>query len=387
MDLLGFGMIIPILPFYAQKYGANAFEIGVLMGCFSFFQFALAPVWGRASDFFGRRPILLICIFGSSIAYVLLGLADSYLQLLITRSLAGAFAANIATGYAYVSDTISPSHRTKAMGLLGAAMGVGFTIGPAIGALLSKDGFALPNYVAASISLVNFTFGWIWLKEPAGLKEKRQKLRNEKKFRFETFFKVMNHLPSQVGIVVFFLYTLALTQMEVMFAVYMGDFFGFNAESTGYLMFAMGMIMILIQGGLIGRLVAKFGERSLLQTGLVISIVALVLYAFSSQFLWLSVTSLCALAAGRGVLQPNMTTLATYQVDPTLRGVTMGFYQAGSSLARVLGPITAGWLYYEFTPATPFLVGAGYVVCALVYFLALSSRLPAFLKDPAERQS
>ncbi len=368
IDLLGFGIIIPILPFYAQAYGASAWELGLLMGTYSFFQFLFAPVWGRISDAYGRRPILLICILGSSAAYTLLGYAPSLVYLFLARSLAGIFGGNISTAYAYVTDTTDEKSRTKYMGLIGAALGLGFTFGPGLGAFLSQWGYSIPNYFAAGLAVLNFGLGVFWLKEPPGLKQRRLELRKEKRLRFETFLQIMNHRSSRVAIFVFFLFTLALTQMEVMFAIYMAALFGFNAQSTGYLMLGLGMLMVIMQGGFIGKLANRFGERTLILTALFLSGISLAAYA-STVSLVLAITALAFLSIGRGILQPTLTTLASHKVTPTIRGVTMGFFQSGSSLARVIGPIIAGWTYQHYSPSTPFYLGAIFLAVAFCYFL------------------
>ncbi len=366
IDLLGFGIIIPVLPYYAQSMGASALQLGMLMGTYSAAQFIFAPLWGRWSDSVGRRPVLLICLLGNSVALAALGRADTLAGLFVARTLSGIFGANISTAYAFVSDTTTPQNRTKYFGLLGAAFGLGFTFGPGIGGLLSKVSFSAPMYLAASLSFLDFAVGYFWLKEPPELKQVRLAARREKALSKAAILQVLQHKPSRVGILIFFLFTLSLTQMEVMFAVYMAALFGFTAHSTGYLMFGLGLIMVFVQGGLIGRVSKYVSDSKMILACTLVCGLAMAIYG-STHHLYLAILALACLSAARGFLQPSLTSLVTKEVPATRRGTTMGVFQSGSSLARVLGPLSAGWLYQHVSAETPFLFAALLFFLAFVY--------------------
>jgi DHA1 family tetracycline resistance protein-like MFS transporter len=373
IDLVGFGIVIPILPYYAKEFGANARDLGWLLAIFSLMQFLFAPLWGRLSDRIGRKPVLLFSLFVTSISMGILGLAHSLLWLFIGRTLAGAGSANISTAYAYISDITTPENRAKGMGIIGAAFGLGFIFGPAIGGILSPYGYGLPMFVGAGMAALNLIFATFFLAEPP-LSPKARAGNRIKRFDFENIRITLSDPRTRLAIVTFFLVTFALTQMETTFAIFMFATFGLTARSAGVLLAISGLIMAALQGGLIGRLAKKFGEMKLILSGLLIAAVGLLGFA-GSYTLTSIVIALVILSVGHGMLNPSLSSLASLGADPSRRGTTMGVYQSSGSLARVLGPVTAGWAYDLINIRAPFYSAVGFLIVAFLIANAGSKKL------------
>lgn len=364
IDLVGFGIVIPILPYYAQSFGASAWELGLLMAVYSAMQFLFSPVWGRISDRVGRRPVLLLSLLGSGLSLTYLGFAHSLVALFVGRTFAGVFGANISTAYAYVADITTSQDRAKGMGIIGAGFGLGFIFGPAIGGLLSRYGYSAPMFAGAALAFVNVLFAYFRLAEPALSPEAREENR-AKRFDRASISMALSDARSRVATIQFFFVTFAVTQMEVIFAIYLAYRFGFGAERAGMLLAVMGVIMALVQGGLIRRLAPRFGESRLIIAGTAICAVALVGFSLS-PIASLFLVSLCALAFGHGLLHPSLSSLASLGAHPSRRGITMGVFQSASSLARVAGPPVAGILYDRVDPRAPFFAAALVLaVCSL----------------------
>ena len=356
IDLVGFGIVIPILPYYAKTYGASATMLGWLMTSYSAMQFIFAPIWGRLSDRIGRRPVLLGSMAGIALSMVILGLAPSLLWLFIGRTFAGICGANISTATAYIADVTSEKDRAKGMGLIGAAFGLGFIFGPVIGGVLSRFGYGVPMFAAAVLSLGNSVFAYFKLAEPPQSEAFRAGNR-AKRFDGLALRESMGDPRTRMAVLLFFLVTVALTQMEVTFALFVEARHGFDAQGTGWLLAFMGIIMVIVQGGLIGKLSNRLGEIRLILAGTMLMAVALVLMAQAMQLPWLYV-GLAVLALGNGVVNPSLSSLASQGALPGRRGATMGVYQSAGSLARVVGPPVAGVLYDGFGIARPFLIAA-----------------------------
>ncbi len=354
IDLLGFGIIIPNLPLYAKSYGASGTTLGFLMASYSTMQFFFSPFWGRLSDRYGRRPIILLSILGVGLSMFILGQASSLLWLFIGRTLAGIFGANISAASAYIADVTSPKDRAKGMGLIGAGFGLGFTMGPFLGAVLSQWGYGMAAYAAGCLSMANFIFAYLRLKEPETTHQIRKEHRSHASWDLKR--KILGNPQAGLAILIFFIVTFAFGQLETAFAFYMKDFFELDARGSGTILGMMGLIMVLIQGGGIRKLVPKYGEvrLTLIGTGLMAITLLLSTFTFSLQTF---VIILLFNGIGFAITNPSISSLASRSVSEEIQGITMGTYQSAGSLARIFAPVTAGFLYDHIKPA-PFRVAA-----------------------------
>jgi DHA1 family tetracycline resistance protein-like MFS transporter len=355
IDLIGFGIVLPVLPYYADEYGASGLALGVLFTSHAAMQALFAPLWGRLADRIGRRPVMLCTIAGTSVALVILGLSDSLAQLFVGRILTGIFAANISVATAYISDVTEEAERTRWMGMVGASFGVGFILGPAIGGLLAPFGYGVPMLVAAGMAAVNFAYATAVLKEP----ETHRPAAVEGAVRLRTLANpVVRNLC-----LTYFLFTFAVAQLETVFAYFMKDTFGYDARGFAAILVLMAFVMVAIQGGAIRRLVARYGEKTLMLFG--VSLMAPAFFAIPwPGSVGILLVPLVLSAVGRAVSQPSMLGMVSFEATPANRGTVMGTFQASASVARVLGPLAAGALYDRHPPA-PFLLAGALLVVAL----------------------
>ncbi len=351
IDLIGFGVVIPILPYLAESFGASATVLGVLLTCYSGMQFLFAPVWGRISDRVGRRPVMLVTIAGTSLALLALGLAPSLFWLFVARLLGGLFSANISVATAYVGDLTEGPERTRWMGLIGAAFGIGFILGPAIGGLLAPYGYQVPMFAAAGLAAVNFVYGLATLREPPALQTAD---RPAAALLLPPPGTVRKLCASS------FVFTFGVSQLETVFAFFMIDAFGYDAREVAYILVMMALIMAVIQGGAIRRLAARFGERRLIHAGTALLAVSLAAVPWMPTIALLLVP-LAVASVGRAFVYPSLLGLVSVAAAPEDRGLVMGAFQSSASLARVLGPLVAGLLYDVYF-ASPFLLAGALMI-------------------------
>ena len=372
IDLIGFGIMIPVLPFYAREFGASATTLGFLFTVYAAAQFLCAPAWGRLSDRIGRRRVMLMTIAGTALALLGLGLAPSLPWLFAARALGGGFAANIGVASAYITDVTPEQDRTRWMGMLGACFGVGFVLGPAIGGALAPFGYAVPMFAAAGLAGANWIHAAFSLPEPP---VRARGLAGEVRPAGALRVPLIRRLC-----VANFVFSLAVTQLETVFAFFMGDRFGYDAREVAVLLIAMAVVMGAIQGGGIKRLAARWSERWLATAGSVLLAVGfLALPQASSVALLLVPLGLCAV--GRAILQPALMSMVSLAAQAGARGSVMGTFQASASLARVLGPIAAGWLY-DRQLAAPFFLAGALLVAVAAQVRGLPSRDPALAAPP-----
>jgi MFS family permease len=409
IDLLGFGIIIPLLPIYSSAYGASETQLGLLFACFSGMQFFFAPMWGRISDRIGRRPVLIGGLVGTALSYLVFAYAESIGValhgamspgrgdpqrwtlgvLFASRVLAGFFGANVSTASAYIADVTTPENRAKGMGLIGAAFGLGFTLGPALGGELSHLSVHLPGLAAAVLSLFAATFGWFKLVEPP---------RTERKFsRVFGFDQVRRAFADpRIGwvLVLAFLSIFAFSCFESMFLPFglqkYWTYFGldqplFAASSAqklaagryaGRYLFVVGMISALIQGGLIRRLVPRFGETRLIVAGPLLLAAGLAIIGASTS--WSMVILGCVvMPCGFGINNPSVNSLVSRAAPGDQQGAYLGLQQSLASLARMTGPPCAGWLFQHVGAPAPFVSAAGVLVVASLLAYAYHRRFAA----------
>jgi multidrug resistance protein len=360
IDLLGFGIIIPLLPFYAVSFGANAFAIGLLGTSFSLMQFAFSPVWGRWSDQIGRKPIILVGLLGSCLSYVTMALAGSLVLLFVARIIGGIAGANVATAQAYVADITTPENRARGMGLMGAAFGLGFIFGPAIGGLLSRVSPETPMWFAAALCLANFVAAWFLLPESRRVTASTKALG-----RMEAFRHAMSKPTLLLVLALYFIVTMAFSAFEATFALFSEARFGYTAASIGFLFAFIGVVLALVQGVLVGRVVKRVGERTVIP----LAIFLISLSIGMLPFVWSVPTLLVALfllAVGMGFNSPSLSSMVSQLSDADDQGGTLGLASSLASLGRVVGPASGGYLYDAYGMTTPYLSAAALMFFAVV---------------------
>ena len=357
IDLIGFGIVIPILPLYAEDLGASPTVIGALAAAYSGMQFLFAPVWGRLSDRYGRRPIILISLVGSAVSSFLIGVAGALWFLWLARILNGISGASYSAAQAYVADVTSPEERARGMGLIGAAFGLGFILGPAIGGLCAIVDPRLPFFVAAAVAAANFVLAWHRLPEP----ERRVAPRTPQRELLRMALRDGRVAPM---VAITFLGTFAFVGMEQTFALLGDRRFDFGLVETGLIFTYIGIVVAVIQGKAVGPLVARYGERRLMLTGLVVTGVGLALLAVTT-WLW-ALFPVLVLIAASGFVSPTVTSLVSKAVGDADQGGMLGIVASSSGLARTFGPLAAGALFDIDVPL-PYVVGAGlFGLCVVI---------------------
>jgi DHA1 family tetracycline resistance protein-like MFS transporter len=371
IDLLGFGIIIPLLPFYAESFGASAFTIGMLATSFSLMQFLFSPVWGRWSDRIGRKPIILVGLMGSCLSYLMLALAGSLSMLFIARIIGGIAGANIPTAQAYIADVTTPENRARGMGMVGAAFGLGFIFGPALGGVLSRVSPETPMWFASALCLANFVAAWFLLPESRAADATSKNLG-----RMAAFRHAAKNPTLLIVLSLFFLVTLAFAGFESTFAIFSAARFGFTASTIGFVFAFIGVVLALVQGVLVGRVVKLIGERRLIP----LAIFSIALGIGLIPFAWSVPTLLGALgvmALGMGFNNPALTSMVSRLSDPDDQGGILGLASSLSSLGRVVGPAWGGYLYDAYSSTTP------YVSAAILMLIAFAVSVAGLRKAPA----
>lgn len=370
VGLLGFGIILPLLPLYAEQFGASPFTVGVLLASYSLMQLLATPYLGALSDRIGRRPVLLISQVGTVLSFLLLGLADSLLLLFVARILDGISGGNIATAQAYISDITDEKGRAKAFGLIGAAFGLGFMLGPAIGGILSQgDNYHIPAFVAAAISLFSLLLTIFVLPESLP-KEKRSVQRKPRIIDAHALRRALGYEQLGLLLLIFFILNIAQAGFQGLFALFGQRQFNFGARETGYVLAYVGVLAVLVQGGGIGPIVRRFGERRTLQAGLALGACGLVWAGFTVNWLIL-LLALLPVAIGLGVAVPAANSMITRESPPDERGQILGISQSFAALARVLGPLLAGWSF-RYEAWGPFVLAGAFVALASMLSLRLA---------------
>jgi MFS transporter, DHA1 family, tetracycline resistance protein len=360
IDLLGFGIIIPLLPFYAEAFGASAFTIGLLGSVFSLMQFLVAPICGRWSDRIGRRPIIVGGLLASCAAYVALALADSLALIFAARIIGGIAGGNIPTAQAYIADITTGEDRAKGMGLIGAAFGLGFIVGPALGGILTRFGHSAPMWFAAALCLGNFLAALFLLPESRHGNHERASFG-----RLDLLKRARRH-PGLLGLlVVFFLLSTAFSGFEATFALFAAYRFGFTAETIGFVFALIGVVLALVNGVLVGRVVPRLGERRVIPIAIALTGLGILLVPFSATVLVLCIA--CAtMAVGMGFNSPALTSAVSRVADPTEQGGMLGLAQSLAALGRIAGPAWGGLLFDRAGPTVPYVSAASIMGLALV---------------------
>jgi DHA1 family tetracycline resistance protein-like MFS transporter len=361
IDLVGFGIVIPILPLYAEHFHASPVAIGWLTGIYSGMQIIFTPILGKLSDRFGRRPVLLVSIVGTAAGFALMGFAHSLTLLFAGRILAGITGGNISIPQAYIADVTAPEKRSRAMGMIGAAFGLGFTFGPLIGGMMSRISYGAPFFFAAGLAVLNAAL--VYLILPESLSREHRAKPHEGASITEVFRHGRGAMFAIVVGTYFFL-IVGFSIMTTLFALFTEQRFGYDAPANGYLFGFIGIVLVIVQGGLIGRLIKTFGEVALARAGMILTTMSLALLPLSNNLTTLLL--ICAgLSMGNGCASPPLTGLASQMIEQSWQGRALGVMQSAGSAARLLGPLLGGWLLMldlgkplTQYARTPFVVGA-----------------------------
>ena len=358
IDLLGFGIIIPLLPFYAESFGATALMIGLLGTSFSLMQFLFSPIWGRWSDRIGRKPIILVGLMGSCLSYLTLALATTLPLVFIARIIGGIAGANIPTAQAYIADITTPENRARGMGMVGAAFGLGFIFGPALGGLLSRVSPATPMWFASALCLSNFVAAWFLLPESRSPNETTKRLGS-----LDAFRHALGRPALLLLLALYFLVTLAFSGFEATFALFSEARFGYTAATLGLVFTFIGVILAVVQGVLVGRVVKLIGERRLVPLAILAIALGIGSLPFVSSVPML-LGSLGVLAVGMGFNGPALTSMLSRLADPDDQGGILGLGSSLASLGRVVGPAWGGYLYDAYSMTTPYVSAATLMLIA-----------------------
>ena len=354
LDMVGFGIVAPILGRYADRFGANGFQVGLLFASFSLAQMVFSPVLGRWSDRVGRKPVIVISLIGTAIGSFITGAAGALWVLYVGRLIDGASGASVSVAQSAISDLGAPKQRAKMLGMLGMAFGVGFVVGPALGGLAALGGPHVPFYVAGVLASVNAIAAIIRLPEtrtpevvtPIEQPQPRQR-------------KITSY------VVIGFFSTLPFAGFEATFSLYGGSRFNLTEASTAAVFLAVGVLMSAVQGGLIGPLTHRFGSLPLLRVGQVS--VAVGMLFLGAAVIWpVLIVALAFMVIGAGISSPSLTTLVANSAPESRRGEVLGIQQSANALARVVGPPLAGLAFDHIGIGAPFTLGAGVYLIAIV---------------------
>jgi DHA1 family tetracycline resistance protein-like MFS transporter len=360
MDLIGFGIVLPLLPLYSKEFGASGWLIGLIMASYSMMQFVCTPAWGRLSDRIGRRPVLLTSSLGAAISYVGFALGSgqsgptALTVLLFSRVFAGIFGSSVTVAQAYIADVSPPEERSKKMGLVGMAFGLGFIFGPALGAFSAvKFGHSGPGWVAAALCATNFVLAFIYLPESRQPNSEQAPQRPH----FAQWSHTLGKPKVGLTILLFFLATFCFTCFETTLGLLVDRNFHFDAKHVGYLFAYCGIVGAVVQGGAIGRMVKRFGESGLIAASLLMVAVSLAPLPFVTGMPLLLLV-LGVLSIGSSLARPPIFGLISILTPAAEQGATLGVAQSAGSLARIFGPIFAGSLF-EIQPSLPYLICGG----------------------------
>jgi DHA1 family tetracycline resistance protein-like MFS transporter len=352
LDLIGFGIVLPILPLWAERFGARPGTIGALVATYSAFQLVCAPLWGRLSDRVGRKPVLVLALVGTAAGSLLTGLASSLALLFIGRAIDGMSGASVAVAQAAVADLAEPAERPRLLGLIGAAFGLGFVAGPALGALAALDGPRAPFLVAAGLAACNAVVALIRLPETHPRNARREPAQADDEPRAPWRRAGVARL-----LLVAFTSLVAFSAFETTFSLFGERRLGLRLASTGAVFAGIGLAVVAANAGLVAPAVRRLGERGALRLGLVLDGAGLALLAVTRSWAVL-VPALLALCAGQGLVTPTLSSSVAGTVPARRRGGALGLQQAAGGLARVVGPLAGGFAFQHLGVPVPYVAGA-----------------------------
>lgn len=382
IDLLGIGIVLPLLPEYVKIVEQStwpwlaenrAFIVGALTASYALMQFLFAPVLGALGDRFGRRPVLLLSLVGAGLSYLVFALAEQLTflgvetvigLLFLARIAAGITGASISTAQAYIADVTPPNERARGLGMIGAAFGLGFMLGPALGGLLANVSLHAPALFAAALSFANATFGFFRLPESLP-PEKRVQSHVRDLNPIKRLLSVAGDQRVQPFILGSVLFNLAFAGLQSNFPVYSDERFGFSPQQNAFVFAFIGLIAVIVQGFLIRKLVARFGEARLTIVGLILMAIGFAATGLATAG-WMLFPAIGLVALGSGMVTPSLTSLVSQSVSAQEQGATLGGVQSYNSLMMVAGPLLAGMLFDLVGQTAPYLIGAGLLAASLV---------------------
>ncbi len=375
VNLMGFGIVIPLLPIYAERLGASPGMIGLIFASYSAMQLISSPMLGAVSDRIGRRPAMLFSIAGTVLGFVVFALGASPWVLLLGRTIDGISGGNISIARAYIADIMKPEERAKGFGLIGAAFGIGFVLGPALGGLFAHIDYRAPIWVAAGLSALSFVLAFAWLPETVPQEPGRDRRLGPRALAgimwesFSPLGQVALRPHLRLLLLVDFLYWAASHAYQTTLGLVTEHRFGFDVPHTAYLLAGLGLVSVVIQGGLIGRIVRRFGERSTLTAGLILTGGGLELAALSSSTVWF-VTALVPAAIGAALSMPALTALLARNADSREQGTVQGAASMVEGLGRTVGPLGGNLLLQAAGDTIAYGIAAGALAAgALVAFV------------------
>lgn len=378
IDLIGFGIIIPILPRYSEThFGANEIQIGILIASFSFFQFIFSPILGKLSDRIGRKPVITFSLLLSAISYVVFAFAPNYSIALLSRCISGIGGGSISAAQAYIADVTEKSERTKGMGLIGTAFGLGFVFGPFIGGMLSTFGYIVPNLSAAGFSFIALILTRLFLVE--SLKTKTEfKISFEdlsSSLRSSRFSKAFSNIYTGNFLLIFFIITFSIANTYGVIPIFAYRYLHMTDREIGYIYAVIGIVGVIFQGYLIGKLTKRFSEKNLLLTGIVLMSTGLALIPFAIEIILLMWMFIILISIGLALINPTILSLISKLTAPDEQGEVLGVNQSMGSLGRVIGPIWGGFAFNTFGYSYPFWTASFFTLIALYFGLKNFERM------------
>ena len=368
IDLLGFSLIIPLLPYYAQTFNASDTTIGLLLASYAAAQLIGAPLLGRASDRLGRRPILLISIFGTFLGFMLFGLAESLTVLFLSRILQGLTGGNLSVAQAYITDVTDAKSRNRGLGMIGAAFGLGFIIGPALGGVLSNISYHVPAFVAAGLSFINLLLIAFWLPESLTMERRLELAHKRPALTLQALLAALQHPLTGPLLITRFLYSLAFVILQSIFSLFALRRFNMSVVATGFVLTYVGVVSVITQAWLVGKLSQKYKDTLLIEGGLLVLGAGLLLWAFAPSIPVL-VLSVTPVALAGGLLNTILPSALTKTVEPQEVGGILGLSTSVESSTRVIAPLLGGLLLERISYWAPGLFGALLLFVTFVYAL------------------
>jgi len=370
IDLIGFGIVIPILPFLSPQLGADKLDIAFIIAIYAVFAGLCGPWWGRLSDRMGRKPVIIICLAGAAVSYVALGLATELWMIYAARAFGGLMAGNFGVASAMMADITPPQERARGMGMIGAAFGLGLVIGPFMGGVLAgpDNSFALPCIVAGGMSLLAIIAAALFLPESVDASRRRANREHHASTPKQSVLAMLRETRTTLLVTQYTVHNTCVSSVGYLFPLWVGDLLDWSAREVGMVFGAQGLVMVALQAGLIGPIARRFGELRFLRAGITVMLLGFLVAVFADQATWMVATFFITIT-GATVCTPLLNTITSHRAPPRIRGRMMGTTASAASWGRVFGPLIAGANLYFFGYAVAWLFSAAVAAVFLVWAL------------------